>query len=168
MRTKKIAYMSLLTAIALTIFMVEAQLPAVIPLPGVKLGLANIVTVFAVFTLGPGPAAMILLVRVLLGSLFSGQLMTLFYSLGGGLLCLAVMSILRLFLTRKQIWVCSVIGAVFHNLGQLIVAILITSTPLLATYLPVLIISGVLTGAFTGVCAQLVVKRMDKKGKGKF
>ena len=86
MKTKRLTQTALLTAIALTIFMAEAQLPPVIPIPGVKLGLANIVTVFALFTLGPVDALAILLVRVLLGSMFAGQLMTLFYSLGGGLL----------------------------------------------------------------------------------
>ena len=83
--------MALLTAVALTIFMVELQLPALAPIPGVKLGLANIITVYAMFVLGPRDTACILLVRILLGSIFSGQLMALFYSLAGGLLCYLVM-----------------------------------------------------------------------------
>lgn len=76
--------MALLTAIALTIFMAEAQIPVPIPIPGIKLGLANIVTVYAVFALGPGDALLILVARVFLGAVFSGQMMTLFYSLGAG------------------------------------------------------------------------------------
>ena len=75
---RRLTLLALLTAIALTIFMAEAQLPPILPIPGVKLGLANIVTVYAMFALGPGDAMMILLCRVFLGSVFSGQMMTLF------------------------------------------------------------------------------------------
>ena len=82
----RIARLALLTAIALTIFMAEAQLP-VIPVPGVKLGLANIVTVYAMFSLGPGDALLVLSARVFLGAVFSGQPMTLIYSAAGGFLC---------------------------------------------------------------------------------
>ena len=81
--TARLTRLALLTAIALTIFMAEAQLPTLVPIQGVKLGLANIVTVYAVFALGPGDALLILLSRVFLGAVFSGQMMTLFYSLGG-------------------------------------------------------------------------------------
>ena len=81
----RVARLALLTAIALTIFLVEAQLPAA-PIPGVKLGLANIVTVYAVFALGPRDALMVLCARVFLGAVFSGQMMTLLYSGSGGLL----------------------------------------------------------------------------------
>lgn len=151
----------MLTAIALTIFMVEAQIPAPFPVPGVKLGLANIVTVYAMFLLGPADALCILLCRIFLGSLFSGQLMTLFYSLGGGLLCYLVMLLLRKLVTKRQIWVCSVIGAVAHNIGQICVAIRITNTPGLIYYLPILMVSGILAGCFTGLCAQFLVNRME-------
>ena len=82
----RVARLALLTAIALTIFLVEAQLPAA-PIPGVKLGLANIVTVYAVFALGPRDALMVLCARVFLGAVFSGQMMTLLYSGAGGVLC---------------------------------------------------------------------------------
>ena len=92
MDARRIARMALLTAIALTIFLVEAQLPPLAPIPGVKLGLANIVTVWALFALGPLDALLILLARVILGSVFSGQLMALLYSLSGGLLCWLVTS----------------------------------------------------------------------------
>ncbi len=166
MKTKRLTQTALLTAIALTIFMAEAQLPPVIPIPGVKLGLANIVTVFALFTLGPVDALAILLVRVLLGSMFAGQLMTLFYSLGGGLLAYCAALGLRHLVTKKQIWVCGAGAAVCHNIGQLGVAILVTNTPSMLLYAPVLLISGVLTGLFTGLCAQFVVDRLPGAGKG--
>lgn len=117
---RRLTLLALLTAIALTIFMAEAQLPPILPIPGVKLGLANIVTVYAMFALGPGDAMMILLCRVFLGSVFSGQMMTLFYSLAGGVLSWLVMLLLRRVLTLRQMWLCSPIAGIFHNLGQLL------------------------------------------------
>ena len=117
MKTKRLTQAALLTAIALTIFMVEAQLPALAPIPGMKLGLANIVTVYAMFLLGPADTLAILLCRIVLGSLFAGQLMSMLYSLGGGLSCYMVMLLLRKRLTKKQIWVCGIFGAIAHNFG---------------------------------------------------
>ena len=160
--TKQLAHMALLTAIALAIHVAEAQIPAPVPIPGVKLGLANIVTVYAMFCIGPGPALMILVARILLGSLF-GSVMSLFYSLAGGLLCWCVMLLLRRVLTRKQIWVASVIGAVFHNIGQILVAIVVTGTPAIVSYLPILLLSGIAAGLFTGFSAQFLVNRMDRE-----
>lgn len=156
--------MALLTAVALIIFMVEAQLPNLVPVPGVKLGLANVVTVYAVFSLGPGPAIMILFCRVFLGAVFSGQMMTLMYSMAGGFLCWCVMCLMRRVLSKKQIWVASVFGAAAHNVGQMAVAVAVTRTPALLVYLPVLMVSAVLTGAFTGLTAQFVMGRLAKIG----
>ena len=161
--TKRLTRMSLLTALALIIFTIEAQIPALVPIPGVKLGLANIITVYAMFCLGPRDTLLILLCRIFLGSIFSGQMMTLLYSLSGGLLCYLVMIPMRKLVTEQQIWVCSILGALAHNIGQIIAAILIARTPGLIVYLPVLLISGILTGAFTGFCAQFVVQRLRKK-----
>lgn len=160
-KLKLLTYMSVLTAVALTIFVAEAQLPTLVPIPGIKLGLANIVTVYAVFALGPGPAAMILLARVILGSLFTGG-MTIFYSLAGGFCCYLVMLVMRKLVTRRQLWVCSVLGAMAHNVGQVAVAVLLTRTPAVAVYLPVLLVSGIITGLFTGLCAQFLLNRLDK------
>ena len=89
LKTKELTRMALLTAIALTIFMVELQLPGLSPVPGIKLGLSNIVTVWAVFTMGPKKAAMILAARVFLGAVFSGQMSTILYSGAGGINTLA-------------------------------------------------------------------------------
>ena len=158
--TARLTRLALLTAIALTIFMAEAQIPVPIPIPGVKLGLANIVTVYAVFALGPGDALLILVTRVFLGAVFSGQMMTLFYSLGGGLLCWLVLLLLSRLLTWRQIWLCSPISAVFHNLGQLLVAAALLGSWTVLAYLPYLALSGVITGLFTGLCAQVLVGRL--------
>ena len=160
----RLTRMALLTAIALTIFMAEAQLPNPIPLPGIKLGLANIVTVYAMFALGPGDTLLILLSRVFLGSVFSGQLLTFFYSLSGGLACYMVMLVLRRVLTKQQLWVCSAVGGVCHNIGQLAAAILIARTSALAVDLPWLVLCGMAAGLFTGLCAQFLTARLDKFG----
>lgn len=160
--TKKLTLMAVLTAVALGIFVIEAQIPPLAPIPGIKLGLANIVTVYAVFALGPSPAAMILLARILLGSLFSGG-MTIFYSLAGGFCCYLVMLAMRKLVTLRQIWVCSVLGAMAHNVGQIIAAVLITRTPGIAVYLPALMVSGILAGLFTGLCAQFLLQRVGKR-----
>ena len=144
--------------------MAEAQIPPIVPVPGMKLGLANVVTVYAMFALGPGDTLMILLCRIFLGSLFAGG-STVFYSLAGGLLCYLAMLLLRRVLTEKQLWVCGAIGAIFHNIGQMGAAILIARTPQLILYLPVLLITGIAAGAFTGLAAQLLLERVGKRLK---
>ena len=159
MKTKKLTLLALLTAIALTIFMIEAQIPPVVPLPGVKLGLANIVTVFAVFALGPGDAAAILFCRIFLGAVFAGNFSTIFYSAAGGALAILVTIGLRKVLTHRQLWVAGSIGAVAHSLGQVGMSMLLTGTPGLIVYLPPLAAISIVTGCFTGLCAQYLVNR---------
>ena len=162
MKTNKLTRLALLAAIALGLYVLEAQLPSPIPVAGIKLGLSNIVTVYAVFVFGPWEALAILLVRVFLGSLFTGQMMALAYSLAGGLLSLLVMLLLRRVLTPKQIWIASVVGGICHNIGQILVAMAVTSTPSIAVYLPVLILSGLAAGLFTGLCSQYLIDHMKR------
>ena len=159
MKTRKLTLLSMLCAIALTIFMVEAQIPPVVPLPGVKLGLANIVTVFAVFALGPKEGAAVLFVRIFLGAVFAGNFSTIFYSGAGGLCAILVTILLRKILTKNQLWVAGVCGAIAHSVGQMAMAIAITATPGLIAYLPIMIVASIVSGTFTGFCAQLLVKR---------
>ena len=159
MKTRKLTLLALLTAIALTIFMVEAQIPALVPIPGIKLGLANIVTVFAVFALGPKDACLVLTARIFLGAVFAGNFSTIFYSAAGGALAIAVTIGLRRILTKKQLWVAGALGAVAHSLGQMVMAVLLTGTPGLIVYLPVMIAVSIVTGTFTGLCAQFLVNR---------
>ena len=161
MKTGKLTRMALLTAIALTIFMVEAQIPALVPVPGVKLGLSNIITVFAVFAMGPKEAAAILFVRIFLGAVFAGNFSTIFYSAAGGALAILVTIGLRKVLTKKQLWVAGVLGAIAHSIGQMAMAIAITQTLGLISYLPVMILCSVVTGLFTGLCAQFLLDRGD-------
>ena len=159
MKVRKLTLMALLTAIALTIFMIEAQIPALVPIPGIKLGLANIVTVFAVFVLGPGEAAAILFCRIFLGAVFAGNFSTILYSGAGGLCAILTTIGLRKMLTMQQLWVAGALGAVAHSLGQMAAAIAITGTPALITYLPVMTVCSIITGIFTGLCAQFVCNR---------
>ena len=159
MNVKKLTRLSLLSAIALTIFMVEAQIPALLPIPGVKLGLANIVTVFTVFALGPREGAAVLFVRIFLGAVFSGNFSTIFYSAAGGVCAIGVTIALRKVLTNKQLWVAGCLGAVANSIGQMAMAIALTATPGLIVYLPMMIAISIITGLFTGLCAQFLVSR---------
>lgn len=148
--------MSVLTALALIIFMVEAQIPALFSIPGIKLGLANIVTLIAMKLMGRRQAGLILAARIILGSIFAGNFSAILYSAAGGLLCYIVMvlTVYRL----KQLWVVSILGAIAHNIGQLAAAALIMKSAAAFVYLPPLLISAVITGAFTGFCAVYLCK----------
>jgi len=161
--TKKLTLMAILTTVALIIFIIESLIPIPVPVPGVKLGLANAVTLFALFSnqkLTTVNAFTILLCRIILGALFIGRPVVIIYSLAGGLLGFAAQVGIKRFVSQKQIWVCGAVGAVFHNIGQIFAAMLITGTPAIAAYLPVLIIAGVLTGVTTGLVAQFTITRM--------
>ena len=159
MKTKKLTQMALLAAIALTIFMIEAQIPPLVPIPGVKMGLANIVTVFAVFAMGPKEAASILFVRIFLGAVFAGNFSTIFYSAAGGALAIVTTILLRKLVTEKQLWVAGILGAIAHSVGQMAMAITITQTIELVSYLPMMILCSIITGLFTGLCAQFLLNR---------
>ena len=158
MNAKKLTELALLTTIALTIFIVELRIPNPIPIPGAKLGLANIITVYAVYRYSARETAMILLTRILLGAIFGGNLMALLYSLSGGALCFAGMLLLHRVIPKNWIWLCSVFGAVFHNIGQIAVAVFIAGWGMVS-FLPFLLVTGCAAGAFTGGCAQLILKR---------
>lgn len=159
MKTRKMVLLSLLSAIALTIFMVEAQIPALVPIPGIKLGLANIVTVFAVFAIGSREGAAVLFVRIFLGAVFAGNFSTIFYSAAGGACAILVTILLKKVLTRDQLWVAGALGAIAHSVGQMAMAVAITATPGLVVYLPVMAAASIVSGSFTGLCAQFLMKR---------
>lgn len=161
-RVRKLALCALLTAIALTIFVVEAQFPLPVPVPGMKLGLSNIVTLFALFIFGWKEALAILLVRIFLGNLITGQMMSLFYSLAGGLFSFVCMALILRILKQNQLWVAGVIGGVAHNIGQMALAVFVTQTPALLAYLPVLTLCGIGTGVLTGLCAQLLNQKLRR------
>ena len=162
MNTKKLILSAILTAFALVAFVIEGAIPLLTPIYGVKLGLANVFTLFALYALGKPYGMAVMLLRIVLGNIFTGQLVSFIYSLTGGLLSFLLMILLKSFFPLKQMWVLSVLCAVTHNIGQLLAAILMMQTLAIAYYLPVLILSGIIAGAFTGICAQLVLIRLSK------
>ena len=165
MKTKKLVLLALLDAIALTIFMVEAQIPALVPIPGVKVGLSNIVTVFTVFAIGPWEGAAVLFVRIFLGAVFAGNFSSILYSAAGGLCAILVTMLLRRILKPKQMFVAGCLGAVAHSIGQMAMAIFVTGTPAIAVYLPIMVACSIVTGLFTGLCAQVLINRGGKLWK---
>jgi len=165
----KLTTMAAMTAAALIMFVIEAQIPLPFPIPGVKLGLANSVTLFALFygsgraepkTLTTMDAFVILMCRIALGAVFTGRIVAFAFSLSGGLLGFAAQAVLRRFVSNKQIWACGAVGAVFHNIGQIIAAIALTGAPSIVSYLPWLIAAGIATGVITGMAAQITLHRI--------
>lgn len=162
MKTRNLIFTAILTALALVAFTIEASIPPLTPIYGIKLGIANVFTLFALYALGTRYAAALLFLRIVLGSIFTGQTVSFIYSLTGGVLSFGLMVLLKRFFPLKQVWVLSVLCAVMHNIGQLLAAIFMTSTVQIMNYLPVLLVSGIIAGAFTGLCAQLVLIRLKK------
>ena len=152
----------MLTAIALTIFMLEAQLPAPVPIPGVKLGLANMVTLTAMLILGRREAGAILAARIIMGAVFAGNPSAMLYSAAGGVLAYAAMCLLVGVVPEKRLWAVSAVSAVAHNMGQLLACVLVVKTPGVFIYAPALIVSGVITGVFTGFGAMYLVRALRK------
>lgn len=160
-KTKQIALCGMLTALALGLSYAESAFPLVwvIPLPGVKLGLANLVTVFALYTLGAQSALMILVARCVLGGVFAGNLNALLYSLLGGLCAMAVMIVLSRS-HRLSIYGVSMGGAAGHNCGQILAAILTLGNTAPLYYLPFLLGISLVTGAITGLLAGLLFQSL--------
>ncbi len=161
-KTLRLTHLSLLTAVALVIFVFEINLPPLTAVPGVKMGLANIVTLATYYLYDRKSALLVLVSRVILGAAFTGRLSTLPYSMVGGLLCFAITALLLPWFPLKRMWLLSIIGAVFHNIGQIVVAILILETPEILWYLPVLLFSGLISGFFTGHAAQFLLQHLRR------
>ncbi len=160
-RTRRLAVISVTVAAAMLLSYVEHLLPAPVPIAGVKLGLANIATVFALYTLGAGPAVAVSLVRVFLSALLFGNALALLYSLAGAVAALAVMMLLKRCGLFSAVGV-SVAGGVFHNVAQIFVAAAVMRTEaLIVFYLPWLLICGVASGAVIGVASGVLVKRLE-------
>lgn len=164
-KTRKLALMAVLTAISLTVFVIEAQIPAPLPIPGAKLGIANMITLVAMLLLGRKEAGAILAVRILMGSMFAGGVSGLMFSVAGGALAYAVMCLLIGVFPEKLVWVVSVFAAIAHNAGQLAVSVLISGTVSLLVYAPALLAVGIVTGAFTGVGAMYLARALRSLDK---
>lgn len=161
METRRRFHLALLTSAALILFLIELRLPPLFPIPGAKLGLANIVTVYAVYRFPPAQVLLMLLTRIFLGAFFAGQLTVLFYSLSGGLCCFAVSFCLRSVISENRLPLASAAGAVSHNTGQLAAAALLLGTPAVLAWSPYLLGAGLITGLFTGLCARQILRRLS-------
>ena len=157
--TKQLTLCAVLAALALALSYVEGMFPPPAPLPGFKLGLANIVTLFALYALGAAPALAILLVRVLLGAMFAGNASALIYSLLGGLCAMLVMIALSRW-DKLSIYGVSIGGAAAHNAGQVAAAVLTLGNAAPMAYLPVLLIVALFSGALTGLIGSLLLRAM--------
>ena len=166
MKTRKLTILGLLSALSLILFVIELRLPALIPIPGVKPGLSNIVVLVALFAYDRRSAAAVLFVKTVLGAVFAGSMLRFLYSCAGSLCCFAAAAALRGAVKDKQAWFLSAVAACAHNFGQLTVARFVLGTSRVWWYAPILLLSGVLTGLFTGLCAGFalpLLKRNDKR-----
>lgn len=159
--SKKIAVIAVFTSLALIFGYIEAVIPFNFGIPGVKLGLANIVTVTALYCFGVKEAVGISLIRVLLIGLLFGNIMSLIYSLSGAALSLAIMILCKKL--KLSVIGVSAMGGVFHNVGQLIAAAVMLNTSALLYYYPALFVSGLVTGIIIGVVSDQIIKRIKKR-----
>lgn len=159
-KTRRTVTLAVLISVAMILSYLESLIPVFIAVPGVKIGLANIASVFTLFLLGVPSAVAVSLIRVSLTALLFGNMMSLFYSISGAALSLLVMAAVKK-ITRFSPVGISVLGGVFHNIGQILVACLILESAALVLYLPVLLISGTLAGVVTGIAGGILIKRLD-------
>lgn len=160
-KTQRLARAALLTALALGLSWMERFIPLqlLVPLPGIKLGLANLVTLFALYFLGGRMALAILCVRCLLGSLFGGGVTAFCFSITGGLLALAVMALARR-LPLLSVYGVSILGAAAHHVGQILVAVALLHSGYVVAYLPFLLLVAIATGFLTGAISSALFRAM--------
>ena len=159
--TKKVAFIGLSIALAMILSFVESQIPALVAIPGIKVGLPNLVMVFLLYKVGWKETVAVSIIRILLMSMLFGNVQTLAFSIAG-----AVLSLAGMILLKKTDWfscvAVSVVGGILHNVGQIIAAVFWTETSQIVYYLPVLLISGTIAGTVIGIVSGLLVKRLDK------
>lgn len=160
--TKHLTLLALYTTLALAIYSVEAALPALVPIPGIKLGLANIITLIVLRNFSAKDAFFVLIIRILIATFLFGQAMSLLYSLAGGILCLLIMLPLNKLLQGHFLFLTSIFGALGHNAGQLVVAVIMTSSVAALSYIPFFVVSACITGLFTGLCTHFAQKHLGK------
>ena len=161
MNTKRVAYLGLLIALAFVFSYIEFLIPVNIGVPGAKLGLANLVIIVAMYTLNERDAFILSMIRIVLVGFTFANLASMLYSLAGGILSYIAMVIAKK--TQKlSITGVSVLGGVFHNVGQIIMAIWVVKTASLVYYLPVLMVSGIVAGVAIGILGGMVTKRLKK------
>ena len=162
-KSKMIAFTGVCTALALILAYIEILIPPLFPaVPGIKMGLPNIIIVFLLYKRGPFSAILVSLLRTVLVTILFGNAMAFMYSLAGSILSLAVMILLRKLNFLSTVGV-SVAGAVAHNIGQTLMAMILLDTSQIAYYMVVLTISGTIAGVFIGICGSLLIKRVPNK-----
>lgn len=161
-RSYYIAFLGIFTAVALILAFIESQIPTIIPVPGVKLGLPNIAIVIILYKIGFKESLIINIIRVLVVSLLFGSAISLIYSLSGAIISTLLMALIKHFNIFEVITV-SVLGAVCHNVTQVIVAMFVLKLSQLIYYLPVLLISGTISGIVIGIIASIICKRIELK-----
>ena len=160
--TKKLTLLSIMCAAAMVLSFVETLFPPIYPaVPGIKMGLPNIIIIFTLYKFSLKSAAAVSLIRVFAVSLLFGNPMTFVYSLAGAVLSLTIMAILKKIDIFSTVGV-SVAGAVFHNLGQIIMAIFVMQTIQIGYYMIILSISGIFAGILIGLTAAILLKRTEK------
>lgn len=161
MKTKRVAFLGLAIALAMVLSFVESQIPALVAIPGIKVGLPNLVIVFLLYKVGWKEAVIVSIVRTFLVSVLFGNMQTFTFSVIG-----AAVSLICMILLKKLNWfsciAVSITGGVFHNVGQIIAACIWTQTEEVVLYLPVLLVSGTVAGAVIGLIAGMLVKRLEK------
>ena len=155
----RVAYFGVFTALALIFSYVETFIPVNLGIPGVKLGLANLIIVVALYKMRLSEAYLLSVVRILLAGFIFGNYFSIIYSLAGGLLSLTVMVLLKKW-GGFSLQGISIAGGVFHNIGQLIVAAVVVETFSVTYYFPVLLVAGLLTGLVIGIVAEMMLKRL--------
>lgn len=157
----RVAYFGVFTALAQIFSYVESLIPIQIGIPGVKLGLANLMIVIALYKMSLKETYLLSITRVVLSGFLFGNMFAILYSLAGGLLSLTVMAVLKK-AGGFSVMGVSIAGGVFHNIGQLIIAMIVVETFSVAYYIPVLLIAGVITGLLIGIAANETLKRIKE------
>ena len=161
-KTKYISYLAMFTLVALGLSYLEGLIPPLTSIPGIKLGLANLAVIFALYKFGVKSAFVVSLMRVFISFLLFGSVLSLAYSFSGALFSITVMAIMKKSGKFSEIGV-SVAGATAHNIAQILVAVLIFSVSEILYYLPVLMISAVISGIFIGITGAVTVRRIKIK-----
>ncbi len=161
MKTKKVAFLGMAVSLALILSYVESMVPPLVALPGIKVGLPNLVIMFLLYRLGWKDAVAVSIIRVVLVALLFGNMQSLLFSVAGAVVSLAGMILLKKTNLFNYITV-SIMGGILHNVGQIIMACFWTGTAQIAYYLPVLMISGIIAGAVIGLAAGLLIKKLEK------
>ena len=160
--TRRIALLGVLTSVALVLSYLEVMLPPIsTAVPGIKMGLPNIIIIFLLYKFGLKEAVTVSLIRVFIVALLFGNVMTLAYSVAGAVLSLGLMTLFKKFDIFSQVGV-SIIGGISHNLGQILVAIFLFDTIQIGYYMIVLSITGTIAGVVIGIISSILVKKLEK------